>query len=80
MSFTVHCPARVGFMGNPSDGFQGKTLSFTLNNFYASVTLEKLPDSEMVEIIPNPALDITAFDTVHDLGKHTSVNVRKSYR
>jgi hypothetical protein len=34
-----HCYARVGLMGNPSDGFQGKTLSFLIENFYASVTI-----------------------------------------
>jgi glucuronokinase len=29
--------ARVGFLGNPSDGFYGKTISFSLANFYAEV-------------------------------------------
>ena len=33
------CYARVGLMGNPSDGFGGKTLSFLINNFFAEVTL-----------------------------------------
>lgn len=30
--------ARVGLLGNPSDGFYGKTISFSLKNFYAEVT------------------------------------------
>jgi hypothetical protein len=29
--------ARVGLLGNPSDGFYGKTLSLSLANFYAEV-------------------------------------------
>lgn len=29
--------ARVGLLGNPSDGFYGKTISFSLKNFYAEV-------------------------------------------
>jgi hypothetical protein len=35
ISKRVH--ARVGFLGNPSDGFYGKTISFSLKNFYAEV-------------------------------------------
>lgn len=31
------CNARVGLLGNPSDGYFGKTLSFTLGSFYAEV-------------------------------------------
>jgi hypothetical protein len=27
----------VGLLGNPSDGFYGKTISFSLANFYAEV-------------------------------------------
>jgi len=33
------CPARIGLMGNPSDGFNGKTLSILVANFGATVTL-----------------------------------------
>lgn len=29
--------ARIGFLGNPSDGYYGKTISFALANFYAEV-------------------------------------------
>ncbi|KAJ3150749.1 hypothetical protein HK101_001927, partial [Irineochytrium annulatum] len=31
--------ARVGLMGNPSDGFYGRTLSLLVSNFWADVTL-----------------------------------------
>uniref|UniRef100_A0A8D3DR34 Glucuronokinase with putative uridyl pyrophosphorylase n=1 Tax=Scophthalmus maximus TaxID=52904 RepID=A0A8D3DR34_SCOMX len=30
---------RVGLMGNPSDGFNGKTIAMTISNFWAEVTL-----------------------------------------
>jgi hypothetical protein len=29
--------ARIGLLGNPSDGFYGKTISFSLQNFHAEV-------------------------------------------
>ena len=29
--------ARIGLLGNPSDGFFGKTISLSLQNFYAEV-------------------------------------------
>ena len=29
--------ARVGLMGNPSDGFNGKTISLSIRNFWAKV-------------------------------------------
>ena len=31
------CNARIGIMGNPSDGFQGKTISLLIENFHATV-------------------------------------------
>jgi glucuronokinase len=37
MSITSRVHARVGLLGNPSDGFFGKTISFSLANFYAQV-------------------------------------------
>jgi hypothetical protein len=43
------CYARVGFIGNPSDGFQGKTLSFLIKNFCATVVIESNPTIEIVE-------------------------------
>lgn len=35
------CFARIGLMGNPSDGFKGKTISFLISNFAAVVTLKE---------------------------------------
>ena len=35
--------ARAGLIGNPSDGYFGKTISFSIRNFSASVTLYESP-------------------------------------
>ncbi len=43
--------ARAGLAGNPSDGFFGKTLSFTLNNFFAEVVLYP---SQHLELLAGP--------------------------
>ena len=48
--------ARVGLMGNPSDGFFGKTLSLSIKNFWAEVTLE---ESERLTLVPHPLCDPT---------------------
>ena len=42
--------SRAGLAGNPSDGYFGKTLSVTIKNFFAEVTLYETPD---LEILPN---------------------------
>ncbi len=40
--------ARAGLIGNPSDGYYGKTISIILRNFAAKVTLYESPDLEIV--------------------------------
>jgi len=40
--------ARAGFIGNPSDGYHGKTIAFTIKNFYAEVVLYEWPTVEIV--------------------------------
>lgn len=42
--------ARAGLIGNPSDGYFGKTISFIVRNFFAEVTLYESPE---LEIVPN---------------------------
>src|SRR3954469_5716061 len=39
VELTNHSYARVGLMGNPSDGFYGKTISLLVSNFYVELTL-----------------------------------------
>ena len=40
--------ARAGLMGNPSDGYFGKTLSISVRNFHAEVVLYEWEDVEIV--------------------------------
>ncbi len=36
--------ARAGLLGNPSDGYFGKTISFAFSNFYAELTMYETPE------------------------------------
>ena len=65
ISYTV--PARVGILGNPSDGYGGRTLGLAVPHFGATVELE---ESDELEIIPNPD-DEPIWDTVDDLIERT---------
>jgi glucuronokinase len=56
--------ARVGLMGNPSDGFYGKTLSACIRNFHAKVVLMESPK---LVIIPHNIFDPTEFFSLQDL-------------
>jgi glucuronokinase len=42
--------SRAGLIGNPSDGYFGKTIAFTFKNFCAEVVLYETPE---LEIQPN---------------------------
>ena len=64
---TQRCYARIGLIGNPSDGYGGKTLSAICKNFYAEVTLKK---SDQLVIVP----DAYQFSSVADLQNHISSN------
>jgi len=39
--------ARAGLLGNPSDGYHGKTIAFTFKNFFTEVTLYESPEIEL---------------------------------
>ena len=69
LSYKGICHARVGLMGNPSDGFQGKTLSFLLKNFQAEVILRPLEQTTQVVIHPHPVLDPNSFQSLSDLSE-----------
>ncbi|KAG2714672.1 hypothetical protein I3760_03G038600 [Carya illinoinensis] len=56
--------ARVGLLGNPSDVYYGRTISFTLGNFWASVRLQ--PSEELV-IQPHPTHDLVQFRSLDHL-------------
>ena len=41
--------ARAGLVGNPSDGYHGKTISLIVRNLYAEVVLYEWEDVELVQ-------------------------------
>lgn len=61
----IRCRAhpRAGLIGNPSDGYFGKTISFTFSDFHAEVVLYQTPE---LEILPS-ARDHSRFLGIHDL-------------
>src|SRR3954470_7958042 len=61
-TITTHAYARAGLIGNPSDGYFGKTISFIIRNFAATV---KLRESEKLEILPGSG-DLVKFDSLSD--------------
>ncbi len=55
--------ARAGLVGNPSDGYFGKTISVIVRNFMAKATLYESPD---VEIVPS-FQDRMKYNSMRDL-------------
>ncbi|MBN2301940.1 MAG: GHMP kinase, partial [Lentisphaerae bacterium] len=54
---------RAGLIGNPSDGFFGKTIALVFTNFRALVTLYESPE---IEILPNTR-DHSVFKSMRSL-------------
>ncbi len=54
---------RVGLIGNPSDGYNGKTISFVFTNFKAEVVLYETPE---LEILPSQK-DHSVFKSIEAL-------------
>ena len=61
MIITTTAFARAGLVGNPSDGYFGKTISFSIRNFKATVRLWESPH---FEILPTHG-DLARFDSVN---------------
>src|SRR5262245_4220097 len=55
--------ARAGLIGNPSDGYFGKTISFIIRNYSARI---ELSEADRIEIIPNER-DHSTFDSIEEL-------------
>ncbi len=55
--------ARAGLIGNPSDGYHGKTISIIVRNFFAEVVLYPWED---MELIPSQE-DKSRFGSIHEL-------------
>ena len=54
---------RVGLIGNPSDGYLGKTISFAFSNFCAKVVLYETPE---LELLPSEK-DRSVFGSIGEL-------------
>lgn len=65
-----HAYARAGLMGNPSDGYHGKTLSIVLRNFAAEVVLYEWEDVEIVLA----AEDRVRFDSISELARDVDLH------
>jgi glucuronokinase len=62
--------ARAGLLGNPSDGYHGKTISIILRNFWANVVLYEWDSVEIVLA----QRDRARFHSVHDLAKDVDLH------
>ncbi|KAA3662915.1 MAG: GHMP kinase [Chloroflexi bacterium] len=62
--------ARAGLLGNPSDGYNGKTISIILRNFWATIVLYEW---DSVEIILAER-DRARFRSIHDLAKDVQLH------
>jgi glucuronokinase len=56
---------RIGLIGNPSDGFYGKTISLAFSNFNARVILQ---ESAELELVPSPQ-DHNRFKSIEHLAR-----------
>jgi len=60
---------RAAVIGNPSDGYFGKTIAFLFSNFKAKVQLYHSPE---LKIYPQ-ALDVTSFDSIGELVENVNM-------
>jgi glucuronokinase len=56
---------RAALLGNPSDGYYGRTIAFPFDNFYAEVTLWETPE---LEILP-AEYDSNVFNSISELAQ-----------
>jgi glucuronokinase len=62
--------ARAGLLGNPSDGYYGKTISITVKNFGAHITLYPSPE---LKIEPQEQ-DINEFSNIYSLIERVKIH------
>ncbi len=65
MLIQAHAYPRAGLIGNPSDGYFGRTILFTFSNFRATVTLYESP---RLHIVPADR-DVSVFDSISALAE-----------
>jgi len=63
MIIETHAYARAGLLGNPSDGYFGKTISISVRNFGAHVSLYESPE---LKIQPQKE-DLNYFRNIYEL-------------
>ena len=66
MTIKTKSYARIGLMGNPSDGYFGKTISCAITNYCVEVNLQ---ESTTLQIVPNSELDPTQFSSLSELNQ-----------
>ena len=61
--------ARVGLLGNPSDGYGGATLAVTIDNFYAEAWVTPTPPGAgpAIHLLPHPTSDPQRFPSLQGL-------------
>jgi glucuronokinase len=64
MIIRTEAHARAGLLGNPSDMYRGKAISFLIGDFTARVTLWESP---LLTVKPHPGHDRTEFEDLADL-------------
>lgn len=65
MNVTAKAYARAGLLGNPSDGYYGKTIAITVKNFFAEVSLT---ESDSLNIIASN-FDAPVYINIEDFKK-----------
>jgi glucuronokinase len=62
--------ARAGLLGNPSDGYHGKTISFSVRNFHAEVVLYEWDSVDIVLAEDDRARFSSVYDLARDVRLH----------
>jgi glucuronokinase len=70
MIIETHAFARAGLVGNPSDGYFGKTISFVIRNYRATVRLWETPHFEIVPTFG----DFARFGNVREFLRDVKLN------
>ena len=70
MAVEARAYARAGLIGNPSDGYHGKTISVSVCDYVAKVTLYENPE---VEIIPS-FQDRSKYSSIGELAEDVKIN------
>ncbi len=70
MIIETYCHPRAAVIGNPSDGYFGKTIAFLFSNFEAKVQLYHTPE---LDIQPH-RLDKTSFNSIDELVENVNMS------